>query len=117
MVAACAKKEAKPTGLAVTPASPNTPEERRYPLTGEIVSDARAELEVQRAEAAAKLSFVGEACMTELNQSLDELGRATLRRRDVSATARDSKTGPARQALSAPSLWRSHRLTAIRCCW
>jgi chromosome segregation protein len=37
--------------------------------------DARAELEVQRAEAAAKLSYVGEACMAELNQSLEELGR------------------------------------------
>ena len=40
--------------------------------------DVRAELEVQRAEAAAKLSYVGEACMTELNQSLEELGREQL---------------------------------------
>jgi chromosome segregation protein len=38
-----------------------------------VARDARAELEVQRAEAAAKLSYVGEACMAELNQSLEEL--------------------------------------------
>ena len=37
--------------------------------------DVRAEIEVQRAEATAKLSYVGEACMAELNQSLEELGR------------------------------------------
>lgn len=37
--------------------------------------DSRAEIEVQRAEAAAKLSYVGEACMAELNQSLEDLGR------------------------------------------
>ena len=37
--------------------------------------DARAELEVHRAEASAKLSFVGEACLSELNQSLEELRR------------------------------------------
>ena len=35
--------------------------------------DSRAELEVHRAEAAAKLNFVGEACLSELSQSLDEL--------------------------------------------
>jgi chromosome segregation protein len=35
--------------------------------------DARAELEVQRAEASAKLGYVREACMSELNQSLEEL--------------------------------------------
>jgi len=35
--------------------------------------DVRAELEVQRAEASAKLGYVREACMTELNQSLEEL--------------------------------------------
>ena len=43
--------------------------------TAAAARDARAELEVQRAEAAAKLSYVGEACMTELNQSLEELSR------------------------------------------
>ncbi len=37
--------------------------------------DMRAELEVQRAEATAKLGYVREACMTELNQSLEELSR------------------------------------------
>ena len=37
--------------------------------------DARAELEVQRAEASAKLGYVREACMSELNQSLEELSR------------------------------------------
>jgi chromosome segregation protein len=35
--------------------------------------DARASLEVQRAEATARLSYVREACMAELNQSLEEL--------------------------------------------
>ncbi|HEV2913517.1 MAG TPA: chromosome segregation protein SMC [Pyrinomonadaceae bacterium] len=35
--------------------------------------DARAALEVQRAEAMARLNYVREACMTELNQSLEEL--------------------------------------------
>ena len=37
--------------------------------------DARASLEVQRAEATARLGYVREACMTELNQSLEELAR------------------------------------------
>lgn len=37
--------------------------------------DARAALEVQRAEAASRLAYVREACMTELNQSLEELAR------------------------------------------
>lgn len=37
--------------------------------------DARAELEVQRAEASAKLGYVREACMSELNQSLEELSQ------------------------------------------
>ena len=37
--------------------------------------DARAGLEVQRAEATARLGFVREACMTELNQSLEELAQ------------------------------------------
>jgi chromosome segregation protein len=35
--------------------------------------DARAELEIQRAESAARLTYVREACMSELNQSLEEL--------------------------------------------
>jgi chromosome segregation protein len=37
--------------------------------------DARAGLEVQRAEATARLSYVREACMSELNQSLEELSQ------------------------------------------
>ncbi len=37
--------------------------------------DVRAELEVQRAEAAAKLGYVREACMSELNQPLEELAQ------------------------------------------
>jgi chromosome segregation protein len=37
--------------------------------------DARAQLEVQRAEATARLSYVREACASELNQSLEELAR------------------------------------------
>ena len=40
-----------------------------------LARDARAALEVQRAEATARLSYVREACMTELNQSLEELSR------------------------------------------
>jgi chromosome segregation protein len=35
--------------------------------------DARAALEVQRAEAAARLNYVRESCMSELNQSLEEV--------------------------------------------
>ncbi|MFN2454054.1 MAG: chromosome segregation protein SMC [Pyrinomonadaceae bacterium] len=38
--------------------------------------DARAGLEVQRAESTARLAYVREACMSELNQSLEELARA-----------------------------------------
>ncbi len=38
--------------------------------------DARASLEVQRAESTARLAYVREACMSELNQSLEELARA-----------------------------------------
>lgn len=38
-----------------------------------LARDARAALEVQRAEATARLGFVREACMTELSQSLEEL--------------------------------------------
>ncbi|MGI8656878.1 MAG: chromosome segregation protein SMC [Pyrinomonadaceae bacterium] len=38
--------------------------------------DARASLEVQRAESTARLVYVREACMSELNQSLEELTRA-----------------------------------------
>jgi chromosome segregation protein len=37
--------------------------------------DSRASLEVQRAEATARLSYVREACMVELNQSLEEMAR------------------------------------------
>lgn len=37
--------------------------------------DARASLEVQRAEATARLGYVREACTAELNQSLEELAR------------------------------------------
>jgi chromosome segregation protein len=37
--------------------------------------EARAQLEVQRAEATARLSYVREACTSELNQSLEELAR------------------------------------------
>lgn len=39
------------------------------------VRDARAAIEVQRAEAQARLSFVHENCATELSQSLEELAR------------------------------------------
>ena len=39
------------------------------------VRDARAALEVQRAEATARLSYVREACSSELNQSLEDLAR------------------------------------------
>jgi chromosome segregation protein len=35
--------------------------------------DARAELEIQRAESTARLTYVREACMSELNQPLEEL--------------------------------------------
>ena len=41
---------------------------------GEI-RDARSALDVQRAEAQARLSFVHENCQSELNQSLEELAR------------------------------------------
>jgi chromosome segregation protein len=37
--------------------------------------DARAAVEVQRAEASARLNFVREACTNELNQSLEDLSR------------------------------------------
>jgi chromosome segregation protein len=37
--------------------------------------DARAALEIQRAESAARLNYAREACMSELNQSLAELSR------------------------------------------
>ncbi|HEX8144316.1 MAG TPA: chromosome segregation protein SMC [Pyrinomonadaceae bacterium] len=37
--------------------------------------DARAALEVQRAEATARLNYLREACMAELNQSLEELAQ------------------------------------------
>ena len=37
--------------------------------------ETRAALDVQRAEATARLSYVGEACMSELNQPLEELSR------------------------------------------
>jgi chromosome segregation protein len=41
--------------------------------------DARAAIEVQRAEAMARVSFVRESCANELNQSLDEIaGEVTL---------------------------------------
>jgi chromosome segregation protein len=40
-----------------------------------LARDARAAFEVQRAEATARLSYVREACMAELNQSLAELAR------------------------------------------
>jgi chromosome segregation protein len=39
------------------------------------VRDARAGIEVQRAEAQARLTFVGENCAAELNQSLEDLAR------------------------------------------
>jgi chromosome segregation protein len=39
------------------------------------VRDARAAIEVQRAEAQARLTFVRENCATELNQSLEDLAR------------------------------------------
>ncbi|MET0650070.1 MAG: chromosome segregation protein SMC [Pyrinomonadaceae bacterium] len=38
--------------------------------------DSRAALEVQRAEAAARLNFVRESCVSELNQSLEEIAAA-----------------------------------------
>jgi chromosome segregation protein len=37
--------------------------------------ESRAALEVQRAEATARLSYIREACLSELNQSLEELAR------------------------------------------
>ncbi len=37
--------------------------------------EARAQLEVQRAEATARLSYVREACSSELNQALEDLAR------------------------------------------
>jgi chromosome segregation protein len=40
-----------------------------------LARDARAAFEVQRAEATARLTYVREACMSELNQSLEELAR------------------------------------------
>ena len=41
--------------------------------------DARAAIEVQRAEAMARVNFVRESCANELNQSLDEIaGEITL---------------------------------------
>ncbi|PYS48311.1 MAG: hypothetical protein DMF68_13535 [Acidobacteria bacterium] len=40
-----------------------------------LARDSRAALEVQRAEATARLGFVRESCTTELNQSLEELSR------------------------------------------
>jgi chromosome segregation protein len=43
-------------------------------VAGEV-RDARAGIEVQRAEAQARLSFVRENCAAELNQSLEELAR------------------------------------------
>ena len=43
---------------------------------GATARDQRAALEVQRAEATARLGYVREACMTELNQSLEELAGA-----------------------------------------
>ncbi|HKZ81229.1 MAG TPA: chromosome segregation protein SMC [Pyrinomonadaceae bacterium] len=39
------------------------------------IRDSRAAIEVQRAEAQARLSFVNENCASELNQSLEELAR------------------------------------------
>ncbi len=40
------------------------------------IRDSRGGFEVQRAEAQARLTFVGENCAAELNQSLEELARA-----------------------------------------
>src|SRR5918993_3826505 len=40
--------------------------------------DSRAALEVQRAEAAARLNYVRESCVHELNQPLEELARAAV---------------------------------------
>src|SRR5438270_12249426 len=37
--------------------------------------DARAAIEVQRAEALARVNFVRESCANELNQSLEEIAR------------------------------------------
>jgi chromosome segregation protein len=39
------------------------------------IRDSRAAIEVQRAEAQARLTFVRENCMSELNQSLEELAK------------------------------------------
>ena len=39
------------------------------------VRESRAGLEVQRAEGAARLTYIREACLSELNQSLEELAR------------------------------------------
>jgi chromosome segregation protein len=39
------------------------------------VRESRARLEVQRAEATARLGYIREACLAELNQSLEELAR------------------------------------------
>src|SRR5207302_4059513 len=40
-----------------------------------IARDARAAIEVQRAEALARVNFVRESCANELNQSLEEIAR------------------------------------------
>ncbi len=58
--------------------------------------DARAALEVQRAEAAARLNFVRESCVSELNQTLEEIARAA----------------PARGGLRARSVARAPRRAA-----
>jgi chromosome segregation protein len=48
-------------------------EPTRFRPSAALARDARAALEIQRAESAARLSYVREACMSELNQSLEEL--------------------------------------------
>ncbi|HEX8491377.1 MAG TPA: chromosome segregation protein SMC [Pyrinomonadaceae bacterium] len=42
------------------------------------VRESRANLDIQRAEATARLGYIREACLSELNQSLEELARERL---------------------------------------
>jgi chromosome segregation protein len=68
--------------ISIAAAQVEEARERADNLSAELVElnrraaaarEERASLEVQRAEATARLSYVREACMTELNQSLEEL--------------------------------------------
>ncbi|HEX8652689.1 MAG TPA: chromosome segregation protein SMC [Pyrinomonadaceae bacterium] len=54
--------------------------------------ERRAELDVQRAEATARLAYVREACMSELNQSLEELSEARPQDEDFDLEAGRART-------------------------